>query len=326
MTPAGPVSSSAPSCVGLRDKVREDLKLTQLWAQRFLSGGDADRVVSTVEEYAEIYGQETGREFSSAAIFEIGFGARPLRMMVLHGLGFDAQGVDLECPILGGGPVTMLAIMRRHGVERAIKSTLRSLVFDRRDIRSLENSMSRLGAKPRLLTENLLIGDASKLNLRPNSLDFIVSEDVFEHIESDALTQLVDQMVLWLRPSGLALIRPFVYTGISGNHLVDWYPHRVLSGKLPRATDPWEHLRRDRVDPNTYLNRLTRADYRCLFSRRFHIVREHVRYPDLGRHLLTPSVAAELSGWADDELFSNSVQFVLRPKQPDGHVDAALAQ
>jgi hypothetical protein len=177
--------------------------------------------------------------------------------------------------------------------------------------------MASRGTSPALRSERLLVGDAAELDLPVGGFDLIVSEDVFEHVTPDALQQLVPKVAAWLKPSGLALIRPMIYTGIAGSHLVDWYPHRVLSGQAsgPGApTEPWEHLRQGRQRANTYLNQLTRAHYRALFGEYFVIEEERVRHPDLGRHLLTPRIAAELAEWSDDELFSNSVQFVLRPR------------
>jgi len=293
--------------------MRENAQLLTLWLDRLRSGGDVNAIVQTVDEYARIYKTHTGRNLHDAAIFEIGFGARPLRMMALHGFGFDASGVDLETPMLRFGPATFLQIGRTNGFERAVKSAVRSLFFDRLERRSLNNRMAQRGAHPLLMSERLIVADASDLDLPEGSLDLIVSEDVFEHIRPEALQRLVPKMASWLRPDGLALIRPMVYTGICGSHLIDWYPHRVIAGRLPRDTEPWEHLRQKRARAGTYLNECTRADYRALFATSFVVVDERVRHPHLGRQFLNPQIVSELSEWPEDELFSNAVQFVLRP-------------
>jgi hypothetical protein len=41
-----------------------------------------------------------------------------------------------------------------------------------------------------------------------------------------------------------------------------------------------------------------------------------VSLPDLGRDELTPAVAEELRAIPEEELFSNQVRFVLRPRVP----------
>jgi len=301
--------------VSVGDKLRENLGLIGFWAYRYRSGGGVEHLVDAVEEHARIFEEKTGRDLHEGSMLEIGFGARPLRMMVLHGLGYDASGVDLETPIVDGGLSELVRVLRRHGLERALKSTVRSLVFDRRERRLLASRMAKLGAEPLLVPGRLIVRDASELDLAERSLDLIVSENVFEHIRPESLQRLVPKMARWLKPDGLALIQPGVYTGITGNHLAQWYPHRVVARKVTGRSEPWEHLRKRRFEANTYLNKLTRAEYRELFSETFTIEEERVLLPDLGRELLTPAVAAELSEWSDDELFSNLVMFVMRPRQ-----------
>ena len=106
-----------------------------------------------------------------------------------------------------------------------------------------------------------------------------------------------------------------IYSGISGGHQLEWYPHTI--GKtMKRETEPWEHLRRDRHPANTYLNKLRRQEYRTLFEKHFEILEEREKQPDMGRDLMTPAIRDELSDYPDDELFSNNVLFVLKPRQP----------
>lgn len=82
--------------------------------------------------------------------------------------------------------------------------------------------------------------------------------------------------------------------------------------------EPWEHLRKNRFRSTVYLNRLTRKQYRNLFRRYFDIVEERVKDADLSRSLLTPDIACELQGYPEEELLSNQVMFVLRPKESGG--------
>src|SRR5262249_16771969 len=132
-----------------------------------------------------------------------------------------------------------------------------------------------------------------------------------EHIPVPSLEALVAKMARWLKPTGLALIRPDIFTGISGGHLLEWFD---LSDHRSRRSEPWEHLRKKRFRGNVYLNQLTRAHYRRLFSRHFDIIEERVADPDQGRRFYTPEVAEELKAYGEDELFSNGVQFVLRTR------------
>jgi hypothetical protein len=81
-----------------------------------------------------------------------------------------------------------------------------------------------------------------------------------------------------------------------------------------RRSEAWEHLRQRRFEANTYLNELTRAEYREIFAIHFEILEERVTQLDLGREYLDTRARAELADWPDDELFSNQTLFVLRPR------------
>ena len=87
----------------------------------------------------------------------------------------------------------------------------------------------------------------------------------------------------------------------------------MLAGALD-AVEPWAHLRGLARPANTFLNRLHRADYRALFEHRFEILHEESRHPDVGRERLTPAIRADVGDLSDEELFSNQVMFVLRPR------------
>ena len=104
-----------------------------------------------------------------------------------------------------------------------------------------------------------------------------------------------------------------VFTGICGGHHLEWYEH-TLDRDDARETEPWEHLRRDRLPANSYLNRLQRRDYRALFAAHFDILEETEKRPGLGKRFMTPEVRAELAAYPDEELYSNAVMFVLRRK------------
>jgi hypothetical protein len=159
-----------------------------------------------------------------------------------------------------------------------------------------------------------MVGDAADLVLEPASLDLVYSEDVFEHMPEESIKRLLPRLASWIGHKGICLIRPNVFTGITGGHLTDWFSAADVGAVRRRRSEPWEHLRKKRFSPNTFLNGMKRAQYRQLFEEHFEIVEENVRYPDLGRSHLTPEVAEELAEFGEDELFSNQVQFVLKAR------------
>jgi hypothetical protein len=308
------LSPSVAGGLSLLRKLHEGVELFREYRHAAQAGYDFDALFLDVDEYIELVERYSGLDLRSAQAFEIGFGARPYRQLIMQSMGIRVAGVDAEVPVLDGRPVEYCAMIRRNGVERAAKSLARRLVFDSREHAALCCAIRQRGLVPRLDRSTLMIGDAAELEMEPASLDLVFSEDVFEHIERPTLTRLITRIASWLRPTGVALIRPNVFTGITGGHLVEWSQASMRSARRDRQSDAWEHLRRRRFLPNTYLNEMTRAEYRELFRTAFYVVEERVRCPQLGREHLTHAIRSELASWSDDELFSNQTLFVLRPR------------
>jgi SAM-dependent methyltransferase len=265
------------------------------------------------ENYRTVYEQQSGRSFEEARVLEIGFGARPQRLIGLMSAGINVRGIDLDMPMLGFSLPQLARIMKKNGPERALKSVVRSLLFDARDRTALREALRRRGHDLHIDRSRFLVGDAADFDYGSEPFDFVYSEDVFEHIPAEALERLVARLARIIRPGGIALITPNIFTGITGGHLVEWYGGQV-NRDMERKSEPWEHLRKKRLTANTYLNQLPRSAYREMFARHFTILDENVKRPDLGRQWLTPEVKDDLAGWDDEELFSNAVQFTLCPK------------
>lgn len=272
------------------------------------------RVFSDFELYNKLLLNYSNVTLESAKVLEIGFGARPNRLISLTSMGVDACGVDLEMPVLRGISREFIAILKENGVERLLKSILRFTFFDLNERWYLSKALQKRGHNLKINEDRFFVDDAVNLKIQPHSLDLIFSEDVFEHIPPHSLKVLIPTMAQWLKPNGLALIRPNIFTGITGGHLAEWFPQALENKNMQRKSEPWEHLSRNRYQANTYLNQLSRSDYRNLFSSAFQILEERVKDPNLGREFLSPEVLVNLKGYSDEELFSNLTLFVLKPK------------
>jgi SAM-dependent methyltransferase len=264
------------------------------------------------DEYDRLMRKYSDRPLAGAKTFEIGFGTRAGIMIALASLGVDAYGVDLDAPLLHGSWSELQNMYRLNGTERVLKSFIRFYIFDAIWRRRLASELKRRGRELVVPENRLLFQDAASVDWPDQSLDLITSESVFEHIPQPSLDVLLAKMARWLKPTGIALIRPDVFTGISGGHLLEWFD---LKENKARRSEPWEHLRKKRYQGNVYLNEFTRADYRRMFSEYFEILEENVVDPDQGRQFYTPEVARDLSAYGEDELFSNGVQFILRTKR-----------
>lgn len=312
MPPASPITSAAP--IHFTEKIRELGSIFLMRVAELFKPGTASGVLADLDEYEEVLRRHCGRGLRGSCAFEIGFGARPLRLFALAASGVDVTGSDLDVPLLRCSPREIAAAIRSNGAERAVKSVLRFWLFDLAERRALRKALAARGLRLAIEPSRLHVGDAAAMDIPDHSLDLIYSEDVFEHIPIETLRSLIAKIATWLKPGGLALIRPNVFTGISGGHLAEWFPNVVEDRSRRRRSEPWEHLRRRRFHPNTYLNELSRATYRELFRNEFEILEERPRHPDLGRGYLSAQVSEELSRWPEEELFSNQTLFVLSPR------------
>ncbi|SRR5579875_1159701 len=292
-------------------KVHELVFLARNYAYGLIKGQPARPVLRYCDEYDRLLRKYANLPLKSAKVFEIGFGTRAGIMIALTSLGVDAYGVDLDEPILHGSLREIRDIYRKNGFERALKSSIRFYAFDLLWRRQFAQELKRRGATLQIPRNRLRVQDAASVDWPDHSLDLICSQAVFEHIPISSLQRLVPKMVRWLKPSGIASITPDIFTGISGGHLLEWFD---LRKNRRRRSEPWEHLRKRRFHGNVYLNELTRAEYRRMFSQYFEILEENVLQPNQGREFYTPEVAEELKEYPEEEIFSNGVQFVLRPK------------
>jgi SAM-dependent methyltransferase len=313
--PSTRLSPSVARGLSLGRKLSEGVQLFRLYRREARAGHDFGGLFAELDEYDELLRAHAGVALADAKVFEIGFGARPYRQMALQSMGVDVRGVDAEAPALSGGAGHYVEMLRRNGAERAAKSLVRHLLFDRGEERALDRALRERGVRRRLDPSRLVVADAGAIELEESSLDLVFSEDVFEHMERETLGRVIAAIARWLRPGGLALVRPNVFTGITGGHLIEWSRRALRQPPPSRRSEPWEHLRQRRYAPNTYLNELTRTDYRALFAPYFEIVAERVTQPGLGSEHLDERARAELSAWPEEELFSNQTLFVLRPRK-----------
>lgn len=257
-----------------------------------------------------------GRDFAVLDAVEIGFGSKPYRIMYFNSRGVNAFGIDMDQPVLEGSPREFLSIARKNGSLRAIKSCIRYSLFERSARRKFLNQI-RTKDDPGFAfdSKRLVVGNAgtadpwNQIAVEP---DLIYSIYVFEHMEPHSIVWLLELLRQRIRKNALLYIVITVYTGLIGSHLTEWYPHRV--SEKNKRSEPWEHLRRDRLQADTYLNKMTRRQYASMFSTYFEVLQDQPVWPDFGKEYLTEAVRRDLPQYDEYELLSNDVCFVLRPK------------
>jgi len=275
------------------------------------------RLLSDLALYDDLLKSRGGKSIDQSCVLELGYGARPFRAVGMAARGARMFGLDLEQPVLGFDRADYVEIARRNGIERALKSFARSVIFDNKEVRAFEAAVQAdfFEAAKRV---SFLIGDASEhaaWSGVPDRLDLVYSEDVFEHIPRDNISRLLELVARHVTPQGVVLIRPNIWTGITGGHFVDWY-HSNVDRSFRKRRPPWHHLVSGAGEPSVYLNKLRYNDYVELFSKEFEIIDVSNSEFGLGRRYLTEDVRSRIPAfYSDEDLLTNNVLFVLRRKR-----------
>lgn len=308
-------SSSSGQDVGLAARLRE----SAFYFSRYLrergpfAKADFTWLERDLEEYRSICADYGGFELDEARVFEIGCGQRPMRLLYLTASGVEVRAADLDMVVLDPTLGDLAATWRTNGAERAVKTAVRYVTSDIFENRRVKAHLQQMSGDDEFSWpyQRIHQGSAAKSDVWPTEpVDFVYSEDVFEHIPAEELPAICEQIAANLSDRGLAMIRPNCFTGIQGGHHIDYTD---LSVDRERRCPPWDHLREYHFPANTYLNGLYRADYRELFAKHFEILDETVKYPDKGKQFMTEALRQELGDYPDEELYSNQVRWVLKP-------------
>jgi SAM-dependent methyltransferase len=252
---------------------------------------------------------ELGSSIEGMDVLEIGSGQRFTHTVLFGALGARAVGIDMDYTAKRAGVKEFLAIWRRNGIERAIKTMVRKVLFDQAYYRSL----AKLAGRSLSLDDvSLRMMDACALDLPDGSFDCVFSSSVFEHIHDvESATQEVARV---LRPGGIAIISICLFCGISGGHHVEWsYPDEK---DVPRKVPAWDHLRQNHFPASMYLNRMRERDYMAAFERHLDVVAVDAKCR--GERYLSDEIVAELRNYGRDELLRDSIEVLLKNRDVAG--------
>lgn len=302
-------SNSSDSRVSLLGRLQYLWQLTTMNAKR--EPTKAHEVIEEIEPVVRDFEALTGKSAEDCRVLEIGFGARPFRAFALQAFFKDVVSVDLDTPIMSAAD--FFPALRTNGLTRATKGVVRAVFFDRNQWPIFHRGMAETYPEYHKSKSNLVIADAASddfWSAHRGPYDLIISFDVFEHIVEPDLVKLVENIRANLSDGGICITRPCIFTGITGGHDPEWYGFRVESNSNETA---WQHLWDPKFAVDTFLNRLSRRDMRHIFEAAgFEVVRDIELLPDLGRKHITPEIRRKCGDLDDYELFSNSVEFVLR--------------
>ena len=238
-------------------------------------------------------------ELAGLRVLDLGCGMLQWQTILLHSLGARVSGVDMEYVRGDRRPDKYLCLLRRNGLERAIKTLFWDMVYRGRYRAALA------AAAPFLLSFDgldLRQHTAERLPFADNSFDLVVSHEVFEHIpDIHAAAREVRRV---LKPGGFAYINVHLYASVSGGHHVEWkYPDETPSLRVP----PWDHLRQRRfMERPSWVNCLGESSYRDVFGREFELLAWEPSAWE-GRALLTEDIRRELADYSEEELLKKGV-------------------
>ncbi|HZO87426.1 MAG TPA: class I SAM-dependent methyltransferase [Chthonomonadaceae bacterium] len=234
--------------------------------------------------------------------------------MAFFGVKNRVVGIDLDVIARGFSLSAYLAMLRRNGPTRMIKTLARKcLGLDALAARELKK---QLGIR-RFPSTSLRQMDAARMAFPDASFDFVYTFAVFEHIpKPDAAIQ---EIVRVLRPGGACYISLHLYTSEGGCH-----DPRVFADD-PQRPPYWAHLRpqhREKVQPNAYLNELRLAEWHRLFQEHMPGVQfetdgfHQELHERLSAELSRIRANGELQDYADEELLSvNLIAIWRKPAQ-----------
>lgn len=237
-------------------------------------------------------------------VLDVGCGKTYWLSLLLAADGARAIGVDTEVVAAQPSLAKYREIRKRNGVDRMLRTAAWDLLFARGYYGELE---SQLGKPLPHKAVELKSYDGVHLPLADNSVDLVVSHEVFEHVAD--VRAVLAEIARVLKPDGRIYIYIHNFTSLSGGHHIAWkHPDTQPS----RVVAPWDHLRaRRHCDIPSWLNGLREADYRKLFAHYFEI--EEWRHTATeGRPLLSDEIRRELADYSESELLTKG--FLVRGK------------
>ena len=159
----------------------------------------------------------------------------------------------------------------------------------------------------RRVTNTLVCGDVSALPFRSRSFEMVTSIAAIEHFLDIPL--VVRELARVSNAGGILWICIHLFTSPSGGHNVTFT--QIPMRSVPRAVDPWDHLRKRRLPFSVPLNEWRVDQYLEEFAKHFELLKHYCAMRE-GEHLLTPELEGELSDYSRDELTCAAYVIVAR--------------
>jgi SAM-dependent methyltransferase len=275
-------------------------ELTELWRKARQPPDDTVAFVSFVHgNTSRRVFERFGVRLEGLKILDVGPGQH-LGCLRCFSVKNDVRAIDTDVIAQGCSPVELVRMLLLNNPLRSAKTLARkALGVDA----YFERELARQLGVPRFRRLPVDRMSATRMTFEDEVFDFVYSHSVFEHIDKPELA--VREVVRVLKPGGIAYISVHSYTSHSGQH-----DPKILSS--PGPTEPyWPHLRHEHehtVHPNAYLNRLSLAQWRQLFTENMPgVTFEDDVHLELAGPLEQLRAKGELRGFTDEELLTLNV-------------------
>lgn len=268
--------------------------------------------IDCLRKCEDLVAQHTGLVLRDCDILEIGPGQAP-RQLAYFAIHNRAIGVDMDVIPQGGALADYVQVLRRNGIKRLLKTLGRRAM--RLDSRFSREMARQLGVKT-MPQPTVVEMDAATLSFPANSYDFVFSQNTFEHLpDPSTVLKRVSEI---LRPGGVCFIDLHLYSCDNGCHDL-----RIVKPDDRHGMPYWPHLRlqhKDTVSSFAYLNKLTLAEWRQVFSDVmpgvvFTAERDGEPLPTALKSL---RLAGELGDFSDEELLTrNLIAIWQKPRTAD---------
>ncbi len=248
----------------------------------FSSKKNAQNAYSAYNYINELVKQRFNEELEDLNILDIGCGQR-FPYTYLFSKNNSVIGIDLDIILLKHSFSLYKSIIKTNGLNRFIKTFLRSIFFDRsffQNLRKIQNYSQKRQF-------HLLYMNAEKMEFSDNRFDFVFSYNAFEHIEH--VDKVVKEIKRVLKPQGKFCISIDFYSRLNGGHKED-------------KNNLWNHLLDKNFQPNVYLNKLRLDDYISIFKKYFKKVYFICEEDENNKKILTQTIKKQLPEYSEKEL------------------------
>lgn len=252
------------------------------------------------------------------SVLDLGCGQRYPFALLTASEGARVTALDLNYVAPVGFTKYFSHILRANGVKRAIKSSVRRLLFDRAYFSEL-NKVSKKDLASSLSGINFIIADptTSAYPLPTSSFDLIASNAVLEHVSD--VEGYFKEVSRLLKPEGIFYGIIHNFYSLSGGHNLGWaYPDEHPSRNVP----PWDHLRENLFPSHVYLNRLRPEEYRAAAAAHLLVLQfegrdiNHDPGSMEGRQFLDESMLKELRDFPESLLLTRSYCIICKNTHP----------